>query len=232
MGFRAISRSIINVSSATRLLTSHPDWDLKALNDEMEGLIGKFDVSADGSTGVHATVPSSTDTSGSSYNLNAEKVVPTDSPPKIILSTKSIIQKEDMHHVESDKPSLTVFHFDQPHSQVEYTSGKVNLSHKYWYNFSSLDLLMEELAGDNNSGIIFLQNQFPSSDDIISSAQKNLLKIYKKSSFVVLVIGNNEDRNSATIDTSYASHIIQGFEPKDGIAAAIAGICGKLGRNV
>lgn len=217
--------------SSFRLLTSsHPDWDLKALNDEMEGLIGKFeDISDDRGSGIiNSTTPSTprsvstraqTDTANSS--ISPINIKATIHPP-----TK---EKKSQNHSSQiySKPSYCIFHINE-HTQ-EYLSDEANLSHKYWHHFTSLDLLMEELADDNHDGVIILYNQLLPSGEIITPAQKNLLKIYKKSSSVVLVVDKNFVANSLSdggqsSDTSFASCVIQGFDLKDGVAAAIAGM--------
>lgn len=235
VGFRSVSRRVPKYS--VRLLTSsHPDWDLNALNDEMEGLIGKFADSPNGrDNGLESMLPSPSSSASVREPIKTETMTknsPSVSASNIKMPTPTLI-KENIAQIPSSetcsKPSYTIFHFDEQIQHEDYVSDQAILSHKYWHHFATLDILMEELAdANNNNGIIILQNQ-PSSGEIITPAQKNLLKIYKKSSAVVLVIAKSsgaETQSSGNYsnDISFASCIIQGFESKGGVAAAVAGM--------
>lgn len=224
-----------SLSSARLLTSSHPDWDIQALNDEMEGLIGKFDDSSEGSnipTRSSLMEPNKRQLSTENVVTNNACATSVFSSNKVPKTMPSVIKKtltQPQSEQKCSKPSYTIFYFDEK-LQEEFISDQATLSHKYWHHFTSLDSLVEELADEHSNGIIFLQNQVPSTlCETISPAQKNLLKIYSKSSSVALVIGKKctslpSNNSDGSTDISFASYVIQGFEPKDGIAAAIAGM--------
>lgn len=242
VGLRAPFRCATNRAPRWVLFSSNPDWDINALNDEMEGLIGKFDDSRDDSCGIldstASFLPSSAPTSRKQLSTPTTHISHT---PVHRVAPK--VKAEVTCSVSSTgRPSYTVFHFD-PDISEKYISDAANLTYKSWIDFSSLEALMTELSDDNSRGVIFLQRQSPfQSTMLITPLQKTLLKIYKKSSPVVLVIGsegraidesvavlsgNGDDHHHA--DESFASCVIQGFTSQHGIAAAVAGINSSIG---
>jgi len=227
---------------ATRLLNSHPDWDLKALNDEMEGLIGKFDDSDMSPPGQNTSAPSPSSVSSRQHDssINSPEITTTPSQPiPHEIKTRQMrvpISKETGDILSHDKPLYTLFQFDNDARLRDdsFSSDVATVQCKSWQNYPSVDTLMAELAENSSAGIILLQDERTSTETLTQS-QKNLLKIYNKSNAVALVIEKNDSQQcrrskslestlSAPHDTSYTTCIIQGLKAEHGVAAAIAGL--------
>jgi hypothetical protein len=249
-GFRLSQKISSAHHAASRLLTAHPDWDLQALNDEMEGLIGKFDNTAENNdpSGVDPTVSSLPPPLSSINHANKVEAVGKDNlfnaatrhGDSITAAPKASQLRAKSNTNAENIPSFTILHFDQDIKE-RYYFEHANVYYKSWQDFSTLDVLMDELADDSTNGIIFLQhcNHHDDPLNVMTPAQQKLLKIYKKSSPVVLVIGNSsvsspadDNHRNELNDISFASCIIQGLMPKDGIAAAIAGIISSRNTNI
>jgi hypothetical protein len=226
-GLTSVSPSMSMSSSV-----SHPDWDLQALNDEMEGLIGKFD-DCDGNPGSSAmsepstlTPPSSTveststqltplrDSSNDSVQQSAYARTQRPSSVQKVQIPRGLSNEND-----NQKPLYTIFDFGERAQSEEFE----NVVTKNWKDVSALDDLMEELANNSSKGVILLLDGKANLNDL-TNAQKKLFHIYKKASPVVLVISSNDSILFDGIDVSFATCVIQGLGAKHGLAAALAGI--------
>ena len=221
---RAICWSAMHHPS--RLMTTNPNWDIKALNDEIEGLIGKFDNSADGSGRQDNNVFKG---SHSENNRTMAKDVPnvrsamcnmTVSPPIETPCKLDVYETNELH----SKHSYIVFHFGNIlfNSDGAFEDRDVIVKYKDWNEYSSLDNIMEDLVNDTSNGIIILYDR--EAHNALTPSHKNLLKLHGKSSCVVLVVSDGSVGIKDVSELCFASRIILGFKQQDGIAAAIAGI--------
>lgn len=230
-GLTSVSPSMSMSSSV-----SHPDWDLQALNDEMEGLIGKFD-DCDGSPGSSAmSEPSTLPPPSSTVESTSTQLTPLrDSSNDSVQQSAyahtqrpSSVQKVQIPRGLSDendhqKPLYTIFDFGERAQGEEFSTVAANVVTKNWKDVSALDDLMEELANNSSKGVILLHDGKANLNDL-TNAQKKLFHIYKKASPVVLVISSNDSILFDGIDVSFATCVIQGLGAKHGLAAALAGI--------
>lgn len=218
-------------------LHKHSDWDLKELNDEIESIMGHFnEIDANNNPpSPHSQITSPLNGTKSpedkllwETDKNVESIEPEHAISNKARMNEVVLarsEKKEVFQAENQVKPLFCILFSNVPTEISSSSDFANVSliYRSWKKLPKEDFI-EMLASTDVRGVVVLEESFNDLFDI-TPVQVSLLKIFKKSSPVVLV-RNVTEKN--TVDTSFASHVIEGFGARQGIAAAMAGLLTNL----